>query len=59
MLTAFGELSRNRTFGYRLGKGETVEEILKGGKGVVEGLPTLEVVRDFAKEKRIEMPILE
>lgn len=59
MLTAFGELSRNRNFGYRIGKGESVEDILKGGKGVVEGLPTMEVVRDFAKEKRIEMPILE
>jgi glycerol-3-phosphate dehydrogenase len=59
MLTAFGELSRNRSFGYRIGKGENMEEVLKGGKGVVEGLPTLEVVRDFAKEKGIELPILE
>jgi len=29
ILTAFGDLSRNRTLGIRLSKGETVEDIMK------------------------------
>lgn len=28
MLTCYGKLSRNRSVGYRLGKGETMEDIL-------------------------------
>jgi glycerol-3-phosphate dehydrogenase (NAD+) len=35
MLTAFGDLSRNRTCGVRLTKGETLEEITKDS--TVEG----------------------
>lgn len=40
-------------------KGESMETILKTSKGVVEGLPTLQVVYDYIKEKDISMPILE
>ena len=40
----FGSTSRNRTFGVKLGKGMTVEQILAESSGVVEGLPTLELV---------------
>ena len=58
MLTSFGKLSRNRTFGLRLGKGETVEDIIKTSSGVVEGVPTLEVVIKYAKEHNIELPNL-
>ena len=58
MLTGFGKLSRNRTFGYRLGKGESVKEIIKTSAGVVEGVSTLEVVVKYAKEHNIDMPII-
>mmetsp|Transcript_25618 Transcript_25618/g.53127 ORF Transcript_25618/g.53127 Transcript_25618/m.53127 type:complete len:333 (-) Transcript_25618:62-1060(-) len=55
MLTAFGELSRNRTCGIRLSKGETLEDILAGT--TVEGVPTAEVAMDFAKRCNLELPL--
>lgn len=59
MLTAYGTLSRNMTLGYRLGKGEKLEDIIKTSKGIVEGLPTLEAVLKYSREHNIEMPIFE
>ena len=38
--TCFGPLSRNRKFGYRLGKGETMDEILASTTEVAEGVDT-------------------
>ena len=38
--TCFGPLSRNRKFGYRLGRGETMEEILASSTEVAEGVDT-------------------
>jgi glycerol-3-phosphate dehydrogenase len=38
--TCFGPLSRNRKFGYRLGRGETMEEILASSSEVAEGVDT-------------------
>ncbi|KAL4490286.1 hypothetical protein ABPG72_004325 [Tetrahymena utriculariae] len=57
MLTSFGSLSRNRTCGYRLGKGESLEDIVKSSAGVVEGIPTLDVVYRYAKKNNLDMPI--
>jgi len=49
--TCFGPLSRNRQFGFRLGKGETMEEILESTSEVAEGVDTaLAVVRLIEKE---------
>jgi len=49
--TCFGPLSRNRKFGYRLGKGETMEEILESTSEVAEGVDTaLAVVRLIEQE---------
>lgn len=49
--TCFGPLSRNRKFGYRLGQGETMEEILASTTEVAEGVDTsLAVVRLIEKE---------
>ncbi|KAA8495057.1 Glycerol-3-phosphate dehydrogenase NAD(+) 2, chloroplastic [Porphyridium purpureum] len=39
-LTCFGPLSRNRTVGVRLGKGESLEEILATSREVAEGVET-------------------
>ena len=50
---------RNRTFGERIGRGETVAEALAHMPGVVEGMPTCEAVVRLAKAKGIEMPIAE
>jgi glycerol-3-phosphate dehydrogenase (NAD(P)+) len=57
VLTCTGELSRNRTVGYRLGKGETLEDILQDLKGVAEGVRTVQAVKDLAREHGVEMPI--
>jgi len=55
MLTAFGELSRNRSCGMRLSQGETVADITKDS--TVEGIPTAEVAMHFAKMCNLELPI--
>jgi glycerol-3-phosphate dehydrogenase (NAD(P)+) len=59
VLTCTGELSRNRTVGYRLGKGETLEEILGGMHDVAEGVKTSQAVYELARRHGVEMPITE
>ena len=44
LLTCTGDLSRNRTVGYRLGQGESLQEILSNMKAVAEGVRTTESV---------------
>ena len=41
----------------RLGRGESVEEILNSRASVTEGVPTTKAVMEMAKKKGIEMPI--
>ncbi len=57
VLTCTGALSRNRTVGYRIGKGESLAEILASMKGVAEGVRTVQAVQDLAREAGVEMPI--
>ena len=58
MLTAFGELSRNRTCGVRLAKGEPLADILDGpNKLTVEGVPTAAVAVEFAAKSNLDLPI--
>ena len=59
MLTAASDLSRNRSVGIRIGKGESLDSILKGMKMVAEGVATTKSVHNIAKEKNIYMPITE
>jgi glycerol-3-phosphate dehydrogenase (NAD(P)+) len=49
--------SRNRAVGERLGKGETLDQILASMDAVAEGVTTAESVYDLAEQKGIEMPI--
>jgi len=55
MLTAFGDLSRNRTCGMRLAKGEKLQDILSAT--TVEGVPTAGVALHFANICNLELPI--
>lgn len=55
MLTAFGDLSRNRSCGIRLANGENLNEIL--ASTTVEGVPTAEVAVYFAKKCNLDLPI--
>jgi len=48
--TCFGPLSRNRRFGYRLGQGETMEEILASTTEVAEGVDTSIALVNFIKK---------
>jgi glycerol-3-phosphate dehydrogenase (NAD(P)+) len=59
VLTCTGGLSRNRTLGVRLGKGEKLDDILKSAKTVAEGVRTAKAARELARQKGIEMPIVE
>jgi glycerol-3-phosphate dehydrogenase (NAD(P)+) len=57
VLTCTGALSRNRTVGVLLGKGKTLEEILRDAKFVAEGIKTSKSVRQLSDRHQIEMPI--
>jgi len=58
-LTCTSTLSRNYTVGYRLGKGETFEEITKSMRSVAEGVETSQSAMELSKKLEIEMPITE
>ncbi|MBW0016446.1 MAG: NAD(P)-dependent glycerol-3-phosphate dehydrogenase [Mycobacterium sp.] len=50
--------SRNRSFGERLGRGETMESVSHGGDGhVVEGVTSCESVLALASSYDVEMPL--
>jgi glycerol-3-phosphate dehydrogenase (NAD(P)+) len=59
VLTCSGSLSRNRTVGERLGKGESLEEIKASMKAVAEGVATSLSVRRLAEKYNVDMPIAE
>jgi glycerol-3-phosphate dehydrogenase (NAD(P)+) len=59
VLTCTGGLSRNRALGVRLGKGEKLDDIIKGTKTVAEGVKTAKAARDLAQKYNIKMPIVE
>jgi glycerol-3-phosphate dehydrogenase (NAD(P)+) len=59
VLTCTGDLSRNRTLGLRIGKGEKVDEILRDMKMVAEGVRNASSVRRLARTLAVEMPITE
>ncbi|HSR43418.1 MAG TPA: NAD(P)H-dependent glycerol-3-phosphate dehydrogenase, partial [Longimicrobiales bacterium] len=43
--------------GYRLGRGESLDDILGGMHDVAEGVKTAQAVRDLASRHGVEMPI--
>jgi len=57
VLTCTGALSRNRTVGVQLGKGKSLEEILRDAKFVAEGIKTAKSAQALAERHHIEMPI--
>ncbi|MFH1178006.1 MAG: NAD(P)H-dependent glycerol-3-phosphate dehydrogenase [Acidobacteriota bacterium] len=56
VLTCTGALSRNRSLGERLGRGETLAEAL-AGREVAEGVPTTSAAAELARRHHLEMPI--
>lgn len=59
VLTCTGDLSRNRTVGLRLGRGESLDEILHDMKMVAEGVKNTKSIRALAGRLGVEMPITE
>ena len=57
MVTCMSRHSRNRGVGERLGKGETLEEIMAGMKMVAEGVWNCRAAKELAEEKGISVPI--
>jgi len=57
VLTCTGELSRNRTVGYEMGKGRKLAEVLAGLGHVAEGVKTAKSAYDLARKLGVEMPI--
>lgn len=59
VLTCTGDLSRNRTVGLRLGRGETLPDILADMKMIAEGVINSQTVSALAHRAHVEMPITE
>ncbi|MEO5347424.1 MAG: NAD(P)-dependent glycerol-3-phosphate dehydrogenase [Magnetococcus sp. YQC-9] len=57
LLTATSDLSRNRTVGVRLGRGETLESIQRGSHEIAEGVRTVVGVRRLAQKLELDLPI--
>ncbi len=58
-VTCFSKLSRNRGFGERLGKGESVDAILNSMVAVAEGVPTAKSARQLALRLGVYAPIID
>lgn len=59
VLTCTGALSRNRTVGFEMGKGRSLEDVLAGLGHVAEGVKTTKSAYDLAKKLGVDMPITE
>ena len=59
VLTCTGDLSRNRTVGFKLGQGMKLTEILAEMRMVAEGVKSAESVYQLSCRLRVEMPIVE
>lgn len=58
VLTATGDLSRNRNVGYKLGQGRNLPEILRESTMVAEGIPTCRAARDLSIKHGVDLPII-
>lgn len=59
VLTCTGDLSRNRTVGFKLGQGMKLADILSEMRMVAEGVKSAESVYQLALSLSVEMPIVE
>lgn len=57
MATCSSPQSRNYSFGFRMGRGEPAEAILKDRRSVVEGVSTAKAIVRMSTNLAIEMPI--
>lgn len=57
--TCSSPLSRNRSFGEKLGTGMSVEEVVASTRQVAEGMKSAESLRELARRYDVDMPIVE
>ena len=57
--TCTSPLSRNRSFGERLGRGETVEQAQAATRQTAEGVKSCRSILDLARKNGVDMPIAE
>jgi glycerol-3-phosphate dehydrogenase (NAD(P)+) len=57
VLTCTGDLSRNRTVGFEMGRGKKLEDVLAQLGHVAEGVRTAKSVHDLALRLAVELPI--
>lgn len=57
VLTAAGDLSRNRTLGRQIARGEKPREILAERRTVAEGFFAAKTARDLARKLDVDMPV--
>ncbi|NEE03624.1 NAD(P)H-dependent glycerol-3-phosphate dehydrogenase [Phytoactinopolyspora halotolerans] len=57
--TCSSPLSRNRTFGERLGGGMSVDEVVSSSRQVAEGVKSCESILELAGRAGVDMPIVE
>jgi glycerol-3-phosphate dehydrogenase (NAD(P)+) len=57
--TCASPLSRNRTFGEHLGRGETLEQAAKATRQTAEGVKSCLAITDLAREHGVDVPITE
>jgi glycerol-3-phosphate dehydrogenase (NAD(P)+) len=58
VLTATGDLSRNRYVGMQLGLGHQLASILRGMTMVAEGVSTCEAAFQLGLQKQVDLPII-
>ncbi len=59
IVTASSMNSRNFQAGLRIGKGETMQEVLNTSKMVVEGIRTIEAAHNIAIKYNVELPVID
>jgi glycerol-3-phosphate dehydrogenase (NAD(P)+) len=59
VLTCTGHRSRNRQVGIELGRGRSLDDILRGQRMVAEGLRTAQAALDLGARHGVELPITE
>jgi glycerol-3-phosphate dehydrogenase (NAD(P)+) len=55
--TCISPVGRNRSAGERIGRGQTLDEVLRGTDSVIEGVATTRSVLELARRHGVEMPI--
>jgi glycerol-3-phosphate dehydrogenase (NAD(P)+) len=58
-VTCFSKLSRNRSLGERLGRGEKLEDILATSVAVAEGYPTARAAYQLGRRLKVSTPIID